>query len=245
MIWEEAPLSLEVYLLGLIDFDEMQNLQRRLVYEIGESEAVGKLVLCEHPPTISIGRSGSRAHINADEDELRRFGIQVRWLNRGGGPVLHLPGQLNGYLSLDVGRLGIDVGDYLRRIQQAMINVLAEFDLNGTIKPGSSGIYLRNARVASIGVAMMRWIAYHGFVLNVGPYLEPFRILQEPGPDGAFVRQTSMEAQRNRPAPMSRVREATIRQFEHAFGLSNNHLFTDHSMLRRKVPSHVYAPSLG
>jgi hypothetical protein len=71
----DLPPPLEVYLLGLIDFDEAQLLQQRLVYDLGESEAAGALVLCEHPPTISIGRSGSRAHIVADDEELKRLGI--------------------------------------------------------------------------------------------------------------------------------------------------------------------------
>ncbi|MEW4566353.1 lipoyl(octanoyl) transferase LipB [Tautonia sp. JC769] len=244
MATDHSP-PLEVYLLGLIDFDEAQLLQQRLVYDLGESEAAGALVLCEHPPMISIGRSGSRAHIVADDDELRRLGIEVRWVNRGGGTHLHLPGQLNAYLALDLSRAGLDLRAYVHGLHQALIDLLAEFDLKGTTRSPSPGVFIGNARVASIGVAVKRWIAYHGLTLNVGPFLEPFQILDEPGPEGRSLRLTSLEAQRQRPAPMPKVRESLIRHLESTFGMSRHHVYTDHPMVRRKARLHAYAQSLG
>src|SRR4051812_17653855 len=102
---------LEIYLLGTVDFDEIQQVQRRLVYDLGERErGGGTLILCEHPPTISVGRSGSRTHILADDQELRSRGVAVRWVNRGGGCVLHLPGQLVGYLAMPLAATGFDLG---------------------------------------------------------------------------------------------------------------------------------------
>src|ERR1700727_1717969 len=91
--------TLEVYMLGLVDFSELQQLQRRIVYELGEQGGAA-LILCEHPPTISVGRSGSRAHIVADDEMLRGMGIRIHYVNRGGGCILHLPGQLVAYLLL-------------------------------------------------------------------------------------------------------------------------------------------------
>src|SRR3954464_13505716 len=70
---------LEVYLLGLVDFEEVQQLQRRMVYDLGERGGAA-LVLCEHPATISVGRSGSRSHITADDAGLRALGIKVYWV---------------------------------------------------------------------------------------------------------------------------------------------------------------------
>src|SRR6187402_876731 len=103
---------LEVYLLGLVDFEDVQQLQRRLVYDLGERGG-GTLVLCEHPPTITVGRLGSRAHIRADDEELRERGIRVHWVNRGGGCVLHLPGQLVAYLALPLEPLGLNLQGYV------------------------------------------------------------------------------------------------------------------------------------
>ena len=88
-----TPPPLEIYMLGLVDFEDAQRLQRRLVYDLGERGG-SALVLCEHPPTISVGRSGSRSHIAPDDVLLRSLGVRVHGVNRGGGCVLHRPGQL-------------------------------------------------------------------------------------------------------------------------------------------------------
>ncbi len=242
-----AP-PLEIYLLGLVDFDDIQQLQRRLVYDLGDRETGGgALILCEHPPTISVGRSGSRAHILLDDDELRSKGVAVRWVNRGGGCVLHLPGQLVGYLAMPLAVSGLDIRRYLDGLHRVLMGVLREFDLEGATRPDQPGIFLGHARVASVGVAVNRWIAYHGFTLNVSTFLEPFESLDEPAgrPGVPALRQTSMESRRQRPAPMAKVREAVIRRVEEVFGLERHHLYTHHPLIRRKVGTHAYAQSLG
>jgi lipoyl(octanoyl) transferase len=243
-----AVPPLEIYLLGLVDFDEIQQLQRRLVYDLGEQEGCGgSLILCEHPSTISVGRSGSRGHILWDDEELRGRGIAVRWVNRGGGCVLHLPGQLVGYLAFPLTDSKFDLRGYLDGLHRVLIEVLREFDLEGSTRTDHSGVFLGNTRVATVGVAVNRWIAYHGFSLNVSTFLEPFESIAEPIDSSGRLsnRQTSMESRRQRPAPMAKVKEAVIRQVEAVFGLERHHLYTHHPLIRRKVASHVYAPSLG
>jgi len=231
-------------MLGVVDFDEVQQLQRRLVYDLGE-DGGATLVLCEHPPTISVGRSGSRAHILPDDAELKALGIRVRWVNRGGGCVLHLPGQISAYVIVPLVPLGLDLGRYLKGLHGAIVGVLDEFELRGTIRAGLDGVDLAHSRVASVGVAVSRWIAYHGLTLNVGSYLQPFDLIEEPGFGMYPVRQTSMESKRQRPAPMPKVREALIRHLESAFGLERHHIYSHHPLIRRKVLDHVYAGSPG
>src|SRR5262245_16294923 len=119
---------LEVYMLGLVDFSEVQQLQRRIVYELGESGGAA-LILCEHPPTISVGRAGSRAHIGPDDDTLRELGIKVYWVNRGGGCVFHLPGQLAAYLALPLDVFELTLSEYLDRLHRTVLLVLEEFGL--------------------------------------------------------------------------------------------------------------------
>src|SRR4051812_43090928 len=86
--------ALRVYLLGLVEFEAVLAVQRALVYQVaGERDTAG-LVLCEHPPLITVGRHGSPAHIRCGPEELRARRWRVRWVNRGGGCLLHLPGQL-------------------------------------------------------------------------------------------------------------------------------------------------------
>src|SRR5262249_55249271 len=233
------------YMLGLVDFEEAQRLQRRLVYDLGERPGAA-LVLCEHPPTISVGRSGSRLHIVPDDDALRALGVRVHWVNRGGGCVLHLPGQLAAYFALTLDRVGLNLKRYLDGLHAAVVGVLGEFDLKGSTRPDLPGVFLGPARVATVGVAVNRWIAYHGLTLNVGPFLAPFELLlEEPGVGPYPWRQTSREWRRRRLTRMPKVREALVRRIEAGFGLERHHVYTHPPLVRRKVLAHAYAPSPG
>jgi len=236
--------ALEVYMLGLVDFVEVQQLQRRIVYELGESGGAA-LILCEHPPTISVGRSGSRAHILPDDDALQGLGVRVFYVNRGGGCILHVPQQLAAYVALPLDLLGLNLQQYLDRLHAIIVGVLEEFDLSGTLRPDIPGVFSGSARIATVGVAVNRWIAYHGMTLNVGPFLELFDVLEEPGIGKAPLRHTSMESRRQRQTPMPKVRESLLRKLEEAFGLEGRHLYTDHPQINRKALAHVYAPSPG
>ena len=110
------------------------------------------------------------------------MGVAVHWVNRGGGCVLHLPGQLAAYFALPLEPLGLDLQRYLDGLQNAVVGVLDEFDLKGTTRPDLPGVFLGHARVASVGVAVNRWIAYHGLTLNVGAVPGAVRsVLDEPG----------------------------------------------------------------
>jgi lipoyl(octanoyl) transferase len=231
-------------MLGLVDFTELQLLQRRIVYDLG-GQGGGALILCEHPPTISIGRSGSRAHIVADDQTLQSMGIRTFYVNRGGGCVLHLPGQLAAYILMPLSACGLSVQAYIDRLQATILSVLGEFDLSAAARPDLGGIFSGTSRIATIGIAVNRWIAYHGLTLNVGPYLELFDLLEEPGIGSSPLRQTSMESRRQRATPMSKVRESMIRKLEAAFGFERHHLYTQHPQIRRKVLTHAYAPSPG
>jgi lipoyl(octanoyl) transferase len=245
MMTPTCPIGpLDVYLLGEVPFADLQQLQRRLRYDLGEGGS-GSLVLCEHPPTITVGRSGSRAHIVPDDDWLARRSLRTIWVNRGGGCVLHVPGQLAAYAIVPLDRLGLDLQGHLDRLTRTLLGVLSEFDLKGTTFPGHSSVFLGRSRVASIGIAVHQWVAYYGFTINVGPFLGPFRLLAEPGLNSLPLYQTSMEARRQRPVPMAKVREALIRQFESAYGYPGHHLYTSHPLVRRNVLTHVFATSLG
>jgi lipoyl(octanoyl) transferase len=233
---------LEVYLLGLVDFVEVQQLQRRIVYELGE-QAGAVLLLCEHPPTISIGRCGSRAHVEPDDEVLQALGIRVSYVNRGGGCILHVPGQLAAYLALPLDVFGLTLQGYLDRLQGAILGVLEEFDLTGNTRPDLPGVFSGSARIATMGIAVTRWIAYHGLTLNVGPDLGLFAVLEEPGIGRSPLHQTSMESRRQRPTAMSKVREALVRHLEEALGVEDHHVYTHHPRIRRKVFPDVFAPS--
>src|SRR5512143_3688319 len=117
----DASFGIQFHLLGSVDYVACQWLQRRLVYEVGGHDD-GRIItlLCEHPPLISVGRRGSRGHIRGTNEQLRRLGLDVRWVNRGGGCVLHAPGQLAIYPIVPLALHHWTVGEYLGRLQQAV-----------------------------------------------------------------------------------------------------------------------------
>ncbi len=188
---------------------------------------------------------GKPRHIGPDDEMLHGMGITVHWVNRGGGCVLHLPGQLAAYFAVPLDTFGLKLQGYLDRLHSSILRVLAEFDLTGSLRADLPGVFSGPARIATVGVAVSRSIAYHGLTLNVGPYLECFDVIQEPGINKATLRYTSMESRRQRHTSMPKVREALIRNLEEVFGLERHHVFTHHPLIRRKVFSHVYAPSPG
>lgn len=233
--------TLRVYLLGLIEFDACLNLQQRLLYECGESSsASASLLVCEHPPLITIGRNGSRSHLLCEPAELKSRQIDVRWINRGGGCWLHLPGQLAVYpiIPLRVCQLGL--ADYVKRLEHALLEVAREFRINASVRERGYGLWSRQGQLASLGIAVRRWTTYHGFYLNVCPRLEPFRLVRG-WPTGE--RAGSFAAERGRPVKSAAVREAVVRKLAEHLELEPYYVHTSHPTLKAVRRQHVYAGS--
>src|SRR5262249_18370527 len=157
------------YLLGTVSFDAALALQRRLVYQISGARESGSLLLCEHPPMISVGRHGSRAHVLFEPEELQNRGWRVRWVSRGSGCVLHLPGQLAVYPVVALDHHGLAIQAYLERLQQVVLAVLDDFSIRGATQAGRPGVWVNGRFVASVGVAVRDWVAYYGLYFNVNP----------------------------------------------------------------------------
>src|SRR4051812_46729466 len=146
-----APAVLEAYLLGCVDFESLLNLQRRLVYEIGGERSRGVLILCEFPHLISVGREGSNAHIHYEPDELWARGWPVRWVNRGGGCLLHGPGQLAVIPVMALDRLKLDLPGYLKALHEVLLTACREADAQAVVRPDQSGIFAKDRLLAHVG----------------------------------------------------------------------------------------------
>src|SRR5436305_5223037 len=157
-----ADPTLQVYLLGRVDFEDMLRCQRRLVYEVSGDRSRAVLILCEHPPLISVGREGSRDHIGYEPRDLAAREWPVRWVNRGGGCLLHLPGQLAVYPILALAHLDLDLHNYLQRLQGVLAAVLADFGVRGEAEREQPGIRVAGRLIASVGVAVCNWVTYYG-----------------------------------------------------------------------------------
>ena len=133
------------------------------------------LLLLEHPPVITLGRRTDEADLLTDEAVLRARGIAVERVDRGGEISYHGPGQLVGYLILDLRRHGQDLHRYLRDLEEVLIQTLAVWGLEGERVPGRTGVWVRDRKVAAIGIKVARWVSLHGWALNVTTDLTPFR----------------------------------------------------------------------
>jgi len=177
---------LEVEWLGRIAYDEAWELQKDLVAERAEEPRPDRLLLLEHPPVYTLGRSGRLENLLLDEAEREGEGITVRWVDRGGDITYHGPGQLVGYPILNLKRLfrargyeRPDLHQYLRDVEEVIIRALDAFDIAGWRYEGYTGVWVDGPngplKIAAIGVKVSsKGISSHGFALNVDPDLEHF-----------------------------------------------------------------------
>jgi lipoyl(octanoyl) transferase len=225
------PPAVEAHLLGLVDFDDCLALQQRLVYETaGRRDGQITLLICEHPRKITVGRLGSRSHIRLSQHELQSRQIEVRWVNRGGGCLVHAPGQLAVYPVVPLEHWSLSVGDYLARLQHGLAAALDDAACFAASRPGRFGLWGHTGQVVSVAAAVKNWVSYYGAYVNVAPALYPFRwVKTDPQTDTPM---TSLAADRRRPVRMTALREALVRRLAAAWGCERYHVYTGHPLFR-------------
>ena len=139
-------------------------------------EVPDTLLLLEHPPVITLGRGSSESDLLTDEGALGARGITVERVDRGGEVSYHAPGQLVGYPILDLRAHGQDLHRYLRDLEEVLIRTLAAYGLPGERVPGRTGVWVRDRKIAAIGIKVSRWVSTHGWALNITTDLSPFRL---------------------------------------------------------------------
>lgn len=233
-----ADPVLQAYLLGSVEFEVALALQRHLVYQVGGERDRAALVLCQHPPLVTIGRHGSRRHLLAEPEDLRARQWRVRWVNRGGGCWLHVPGQIAIYPVVALDRMGLGLRAYLDLLEQTIQAVLDDFGVRAHGRPGRSGVWVGDRLVAGVGVAVHDWVTYYGAVFNVDPALEPFRLVRAGAGEPPM---TSLVRERRGPLRGGLVRERFLEHFARQFGFARTTLFSDHPALSRRRASDALA----
>ncbi len=199
--------------LGRIPYRETWELQARLVAARRQGLVGDLLLLPEHPPVYTLGRGGKAEHLLVPVGWLRRQGAEVFEVDRGGDITFHGPGQLVGYPILDLTAWGRDLHRYLRSLEEVLIRALAGFGLKAGRKPGYTGVWVGDRKIAAIGVKLNSgWITSHGFALNVSTDLRWFDYIVPCGIRDYGV--TSLSAELGTPIP----REAAIGPVVQAFG---------------------------
>ncbi len=208
--------------LGLRDYREVWDLQHTLVERRLRDEIPDVLILVEHPPVITLGRKRpSRQPLKLPPEALQQRGIELFEVERGGEATFHGPGQLVGYPIFKLEGPFKDLHRYLRDLEALLIDALGDLGLKVQRREGWTGVWTCGdvpKKIASIGVAVRRWVTYHGFALNVSVDLEYFELISPCGFEGAVM--TSLEHELGRPAPMEQVKGRVAQHFERRFGCS-------------------------
>lgn len=147
------------------------------------------LLSVEHNPVFTLGRTGSREHILVAESQLKRAGIEVYEIERGGDITYHGPGQLVIYPILDLRGFGKNVHRFIWTLEEAIIRMLTECGISSDRKDGFPGVWVGDRKIASIGVYVKNWVTYHGLAFNVDVNQEHFRMIR---PCGLSIETVSM-----------------------------------------------------
>ncbi len=204
---------------GLTGYAEALELQRSLARARVNGElSEDLLVLLEHLRVITLGRGARAQNVVATTEELRRRGVEVHEVERGGDVTYHGPGQLVGYPIIDLRQHKQDLHWYLRRLEEVLIRTLEGYGVVGRRVPGYTGVWVENRKIASIGVHVTRWVTFHGFALNVHTRLEDFGLIIPCGIEA--VQMTSLERETGSPLNLAEVGERTASVFGEVFDLA-------------------------
>lgn len=187
--------------------------RRRIAGEIDED----LLLLLEHPPVVTLGRTAKEAHLISSPERLRARGVEVHEVERGGDVTFHGPGQLVGYPIFDLKRHRQDLHWYLRQVEQALIVALGEVGIEADRNSGYTGVWTHGRKIASIGVHARDWVTWHGFALNVTTDLSYFDLIVPCGIPQ--VRMTSVARELGTELSVDRMSAVVSRAFGHVFAL--------------------------
>jgi lipoyl(octanoyl) transferase len=178
---------LRVTHLGSTPYRQGLALQEGLVKARAAGETGDWLLYPDHPPVLTFGRGSAAGNVLADEATLRRLGVEQFEVARGGDVTWHGPGQVVGYLVCGLDERGRDLHRFLRGIEEGLIRALGLWGIEGERAPGRTGVWVGGEKIASIGIAVRRWVSYHGFALNVAPDLRFFDLINPCGLHGIHM----------------------------------------------------------
>ena len=207
--------------LGIVSYGEAFELQRSLAGAVSQGAIPETVIFLEHPPVVTIGRrTETESELHIPEDTA----VEIAETDRGGKSTFHCPGQLVCYPILDLHEHGKDVKRYVRDLEQALIQTLAAFGLEGVRYDGLTGVWMAPSsgqgprKIASIGVHVSRWVTTHGYALNVDLDPAPFtEWITACGLEDAQF--TTMARELERPLAVDEVRPEAIRAIGEVFGL--------------------------
>ncbi len=156
-------------------------MQAELLRRRADNKIADVLLLLEHPPTITIGKSGKLENVLASQKQLDKEGIALFFVDRGGDVTYHGPGQLVGYPIIDLRQRGKDVHQYVRDLEEVIIRTLNDFGINACRDRNHAGVWVKDEEIAALGLRVRKWVTMHGFALNVNTNLDHFSLINPCG----------------------------------------------------------------
>jgi len=205
-----TALPCRVRELGRQPYEPVWRAMQRFT-DVRDQTTDDEIWMVEHDPVFTLGQAGKPEHVLAAGD------IPVIHVDRGGQVTYHGPGQIVAYPLLDLKRLKIGVRDYVHRIEQALIDTMADWNLHAERRDGAPGVYVAGAKVAALGIRVRRGCTFHGLAFNVGMDLEPFHRINPCGYQGLQV--TSLQ-DLGGPSSMGAVKPALLAHMARQFGLA-------------------------
>jgi lipoate-protein ligase B len=217
MEWMSGMFQREVFLASYPSFSypEALDLQRRVLSAKIEGEFPDTLIVLEHPPVITLGRRGKRENILTSDETLRREGIEVVHVERGGDVTYHGPGQIVGYPIFALANYGKDLSRFVSSIEEVLIRVCGDLGIEAGRKSINRGVWVGEKKIASIGLAIRRWISFHGFAFNWAPNMAHFRFITPCGLAG--VEMTSVGETLGQAVDPDILRQGIFKHFEEVF----------------------------
>lgn len=176
--------------LGRTRYNEALAVQRAVQEQRKAGLCADTLILTEHEPVLTLGRGADGRHILEGPERLRQLDIAVVPVERGGDVTYHGPGQLVAYPIVDLTGYGRDIRRYVRGLEESAIALLGRFGVAGDRRSGTPGVWVGDAKVASVGVFVSRWVTLHGIAINIDPDLSHFDLIEPCGLVG--MRMTSL-----------------------------------------------------
>ncbi len=201
--------------LGLLPYGEALQLQEALVSRRQRGEIDDTLLLLQHTPVVTLGRSANRENVLFSREALQARGVALFETGRGGDVTYHGPGQVIGYPIIDLSPDRRDVHRYVRDLEDVMISTCADYSVAAQRIPGMSGCWVGEGKIGAVGVRIARWVTSHGFAFNVATDLDAFDLIVPCGITDRSV--TSLAAELGHEVPVPDVMDRLAADFATVF----------------------------
>ena len=246
-------MDLRAAWLGRIGYREAWALQKRLVDERAEGRIPDTLLLLEHDAVLTLGRQADESHVLASHRELRKRGIEVIRVERGGEVTYHGPGQLVAYPILRLGDRGLLVRPLVRALEEAMIATCAANGVSAYARDGHPGCWIDGRadgpphKIGALGLRVERGVTYHGIALNVDPDLRDFELIDACGEPVTISTSIAEAIGRSAEPPSTEHVERAGWAFANAFGAQINATIEaiDRGLLEADAPPAPVAAVVG